>query len=214
MAERIAKYFEDKVKNRDSYIEKLRLKNSSMRGRIQKLRVQLRQKEEMGDALHQVDFDQLQIEHKQDVEKIMELYEELVKLKLASGNANQVLNTYKKKLNVLNKESDQLNSELQQRKDILEKITAELSIAERDKEEASEVNQSLRQKLSDFNAPEVMDYVKRIASLEELQRIVCSWDRKVEIAEMTLRASQSQWKRIHMRTQLKNPWNALSRSTM
>ena len=214
MAERIAKYFEDKVKNRDSYIEKLRLKNSAMRGRIQKLRVQLRQKEEMGDALHQVDFDQLQIEHRQDMEKIMELYEEMVKLKLAAGNANQVLNAYKKKLTILTKESDQLKSELQQRNDILEKIMAELSIAERDKEDASEVNQSLRQKLSDFNAPEVMDYVKRIASLEELQRVVSSWERKVEIAEMTLHASQSQWKRIHMRTQMKNPWNALSRSTL
>ena len=214
MGEKIAKYFEDKVKNRDSYIEKLRLKNSAMRGRIQKVKVQLRQKEEMGEVLHQVDFDQLQIEHRQDMEKIMELYEELVKHKLAAGNANQVLSSYKKKLSRLTQESDQLKNELKQRNDILDKLNAEFSVAESDREEANEINITLKRKLSDFKVPEVMDYVKRIASLEELQRVVNSWERKVEIAEMNLRANRSQWKRLHMQTQLKNPWNALSRSTL
>ncbi|KAI6651718.1 hypothetical protein LOD99_4966 [Oopsacas minuta] len=214
MGEKIAKYFEDKVKNRDSYIEKLRLKNSAMRGRIQKVKVHLRQKEEMGEVLHQVDFDQLDIEHKQDMERIMELYEELVKYKLAAGNANQVLSSFKKKLNTLTNESDELKNGIQQRSDILDKLKAEFTVAERDREEANEINITLRQKLSYYRAPEVMDYVKRIASLEELQRVVGSWERKVEIAEMTLKANRSQWKRLLVQTQLKNPWNALSRSTL
>lgn len=214
MGEKIAKYFEDKVKSRDSYIEKLRLKNSAMRGRIQKVKVQLRQKEEMGEVLHQVDFEQLKIERDQDLEKIKELYEELVKYKLAAGNANQVLSTYKRKLNTCTQESEQLKEEMQQREDILEKLRAEFVVAEHDKDDANEITISLRQKLSDYKVPEVMDYVKQLASLEELQRIVGSWERKVEIAEMNLKANRSQWKRLQMQTQMKNPWNALSRSTL
>ena len=178
------------------------------------MKVQLRQKEEMGEVLHQVDFEQLKIERDQDLEKIKELYEELVKYKLAAGNANQVLSTYKRKLNTCTQESEQLKEEMQQREDILEKLRAEFVVAEHDKDDANEITISLRQKLSDYKVPEVMDYVKQLASLEELQRIVGSWERKVEIAEMNLKANRSQWKRLQMQTQMKNPWNALSRSTL
>ena len=45
--------------------EKTRLKNAALRIQIGKLANQLKQKEEMGEALHSIDFDQLQIENKQ-----------------------------------------------------------------------------------------------------------------------------------------------------
>lgn len=49
----------------------------------------------MGEALHEVDFQQLKIENAQFLETIEAKNQELIQLKLASGNTLQVLNTYK-----------------------------------------------------------------------------------------------------------------------
>lgn len=53
------------------------------------------QKEEMGEVLHEVDFNQLKIENSQYLEKIDERNQDLLRLKLMTGNVLQVLNTYK-----------------------------------------------------------------------------------------------------------------------
>jgi len=53
------------------------------------------QKEEMGEVLHEVDFNQLKIENEQYLEKIDEKNQELLRLKLMAGNTLQVLNLYK-----------------------------------------------------------------------------------------------------------------------
>eukprot|EP00118_Oscarella_pearsei_P005625 m.25896 g.25896 ORF g.25896 m.25896 type:complete len:321 (+) comp29006_c0_seq1:527-1489(+) len=94
-AERVARYIEDKLRSRDALIEKLRLKNSTLKVQKKKLQLQLKQKEEMGEVLHEVDFRQLQIENKQYQSKIEERNQELLRLKLKAGNTQQVLNAYK-----------------------------------------------------------------------------------------------------------------------
>jgi hypothetical protein len=55
----------------------------------------LKQKEEMGEALHAIDYDQLQIENKQYLAKIEERNAELLKLKVSSANAIHTLNSYR-----------------------------------------------------------------------------------------------------------------------
>lgn len=74
---------------------KLALKNSSLRQKKAKLQGQLKQKEEAGEVRQEVDFEQLKIENKQYNEKFEEKNDELLKLKLSSGNTLQVLNSYK-----------------------------------------------------------------------------------------------------------------------
>ena len=49
----------------------------------------------MGEVLHEVDFNQLKIENSQYLEKIDERNQDLLRLKLMTGNVLQVLNTYK-----------------------------------------------------------------------------------------------------------------------
>ena len=55
----------------------------------------INQKEEMGEVLHEVDFNQLKIENQQYIEKIDERNQDLLRLKLMAGNTLQVLNSYK-----------------------------------------------------------------------------------------------------------------------
>lgn len=51
---------------------------------------QLHQKEDMGEVLHVVDFDQLKIENQQYLDRIEERNSELLRLKATTGKAVQV----------------------------------------------------------------------------------------------------------------------------
>jgi chromosome segregation ATPase len=110
----------------DAIIEKLRLKNSSLKGQINKIETILSQKEEVGDALHYIDFHQLQIENKQYVAKIEERNEELLTVKVATGKTVQSLNEFKRKLNEKLDEADWLKKEIEDKKLNLGRLEKEL----------------------------------------------------------------------------------------
>ncbi|EDO35964.1 predicted protein [Nematostella vectensis] len=207
IAERVTRYFEDKLRARDTLIEKLRLKNSTLKVQKRKLHMQLKQKEEMGEVLHEVDFNQLKIENQQYLEKIDEKNQDLLRLKLMSGNVQQILNTYKKKLHTLTMESERLRTEIGQRNELLFKIDAETNLVQTDREKAELLNEKLKQQLADYKVPDVMDYVGERAKLYELNKVVRMWERKVEIAEMALKTNRKTWHKMQVEAQDKqNPW--------
>lgn len=137
----------------------MRLKNATLKVQKNKLHLQLKQKEEMGEVLHVIDFDQLQIENKQYQTKIEERNNELLKLKKSAGKTVQILNFHKKKLANLTKESEKLDSEIKSRKDLLARLTAETVQVCNEREKAKQFNKDLREQISDFRVPHVMDYV-------------------------------------------------------
>ena len=161
IAEKAVRYAEDKLRGKGATAEKLRLKNAALKAQIAKMESQLQQKEDMGEVLHVIDFDQLKIENQQCammepgmapemvlrlrapgwsaavararadalriahraitwrryLEKIEERNNELLRLKLTTGNTVQVLNTLKHRLNNLTGESDWLKRETAGRKE-------------------------------------------------------------------------------------------------
>ncbi|XP_027472854.1 coiled-coil domain-containing protein 113 isoform X2 [Zalophus californianus] len=123
--QKVMKYIEDMNRRRDNMKDKLRLKNVSLKVQRKKMLLQLRQKEEVGEALHDVDFQQLKIENAQFLETIEAKNQELIQLKLASGNTLQVLNTYKSKLHQAMEMSVNLDKEILLRNELLEKIERE-----------------------------------------------------------------------------------------
>ena len=50
---------------------------------------------------------------------------------------------------------------------------------------AEKTNRQLKQQLANYKVPEVMEYVEEKASLYELQKKVKSWERKVDIANVS-----------------------------
>jgi len=84
----------------------------------------------MGEVLHEVDFNQLKIENQQYIEKIDERNQELLRLKMMSGNTLQVLNAYKKKLSTLTMELDRIKTDITARHELLVRINDETKIAE------------------------------------------------------------------------------------
>ncbi|KAL9986980.1 hypothetical protein ACROYT_G001210 [Oculina patagonica] len=206
IAERVTRYIEDKLRARDTTIEKLRLKNSTLKVQKRKLHMQLKQKEEMGEVLHEVDFNQLKIENQQYLEKIDEKNQDLLRLKLMDGNVQQILNTYKKKLHTLTMESSRLKMEITQRNELLYKIDAETQMVEKERTKAETLNSRLKQQLADYKVPDVLDYVTERADLYELNKTVRMWERKVEIAHMALKTNRKTWRKLQMAHQEQAPW--------
>jgi len=195
-AEKFIKYFEDRLRMKDSIIEKCRLKKTTLKIQMNKLYIQLKQKEEIGEVLHTIDFDQLQIENKQYLAKIDERNAELIKLKMTAGRTIQILNKFKNDLQQSSQEYEKLKSEISQRKDIFSKLQAEKNKVSNEKSKAENINTKFRKKIEDYKVPEVMEYVDLKIEQNELQKKLKNWKIKVEIAEMALKRIRKIWNQI------------------
>mmetsp|Transcript_20950 Transcript_20950/g.64475 ORF Transcript_20950/g.64475 Transcript_20950/m.64475 type:complete len:273 (-) Transcript_20950:50-868(-) len=191
MAEKMTRFMEEKLRQRDSVIEKLRLKNSNIKAHLQKIETQLRQKEEMGDVLHYIDFHQLQIENKQHQSQIEERNRELLRLKMTAGKTIQSLNMLKQKLNAILVESTRLQQEISARKSQLQKanediklVTHEVSVELRGQKRQG------RQQAESTNLPSTLDYVEQKACMYDVQSNLSNWERKVEIIEMSAKRAR------------------------
>jgi len=192
MAERVTRYFEDKLKQVDAIIEKLRLKNSTLKGQITKVETQLAQKEEIGDVLHYIDFHQLQIENKQYVAKIEERNEELLAVKLSTGKTIQSLNDFKRRLNEKMEEAEWLKGEVNGKKSLLTKLAKEAGRVEKDVRSERRVRNRLRQQIEEASAmPNVEDYILQKREMYELESMLANWKKKVAIQEMASKKSRT-----------------------
>ncbi|XP_068943706.1 cilia- and flagella-associated protein 263 isoform X1 [Petaurus breviceps papuanus] len=203
--QRVLKYVEDRNIRRDAMKDKLRLKNLSLKVQRKKILMQLRQKEEVGDALHDVDFQQLKIENIQFLENIDQRNRELIQLKLTAGNALHLLNLYKSRLQRATETTNHVEKEIALRKEILEKIEKETLQAEEDRAKAETLNKKLRKQLATYKVPPVMMYVHEKVTNYELEKSIKTWERKVEIAEMSLKGYRKAWNRVKMSSNLPEP---------
>lgn len=120
--EKLTRFLNDKTTQIDATVEKLKLKNIQLKIQIQKIEIQLSQKEDVGDTLHYIDFHQLQIENKQSIVKIGEKNDELIQLKQSTAKTIQILNDTKIALNDKNDEMLWLTNEIITKEKTLEKL--------------------------------------------------------------------------------------------
>lgn len=187
VAEKMLRYMEATAGSKDAMIEKLRLKNATLRSQIQKLEQQLQQKEEMGEVLHVIDFDQLKIENQQYLEKIEERNNELLRLKLTTGRTVQVLNKLKKQLGELTAAREVMRGEMHERQEQLSKFEEDIARVNDELAATAKHNKLLRQEQDDTERPSVLSYVKLKAEVGELEKKHGDMERKIEIAEMGLK---------------------------
>ena len=81
IAERALRSFERQDEAKEDEVQRVRLCNIQLRATLRKLEGRLRQKEELVDGLHLIDFEQLKIENQTLHEKIEERTEEMRKLR-------------------------------------------------------------------------------------------------------------------------------------
>jgi len=196
MAEKVLQYFEKKLQAKDAQIQKLEAKNVSLTGSIKKMEQQLKNKEQMGEVLNVIDFDQLKIENKQFLEKIEERNNELITLKLTTGNTVQVLNTLKKRLNKLTSESEWLQSEIVQRMDLKMKVEEDIERVVEEARALMRANQRAKREQQTSDMPHVIEYVKQKLELDTLTRNVENWTQKARIAEGELKRQRRKLREI------------------
>ncbi|XP_004704925.1 coiled-coil domain-containing protein 113 [Echinops telfairi] len=194
--QKVMKYIEDMNRRRDNMKDKLRLKNVSLKVQKKKMLLQLRQKEEVGEALHDVDFQQLKIENAQFLEAIEGKNREMIQLKLTSGNTLQILNMYKGKLHQALEMSCSLDREMVLRNELMDKMARETIHAEEARAKVEYVNKKLRKQLAEFRAPPVMMYVQEKIVNAGLEKNIKTWERKVEIMEMSLKGYRKAWNKM------------------
>ena len=193
MAERVTRYFEDKLKQVDAVLEKLRLKNSTLKSQINKVEHQLSQKEEIGDVLHYIDFHQLQIENKQYVGKIDERNEELLTVKLSTSKTITALTECKRKLTEKLEESSWLEKELVSKQATLKKLELEGARVEKESRLEAHKKSRLRQALEEISEmPDVEDYIEQKRHMYDLDTKLKTWIKKVEIIEMAAKKARAQ----------------------
>ena len=190
LAEKLLHFLEEKLRTKDSVVDKLALKNAALKQHILKLENQLQHKEEMGEVLHVIDFDQLKIENQQFLEKIEERNNELLQLKLTTGNIVQTLNASKKRLNRLIVESETLKRMIMEKKVLTEKVTEEINGIEVEKVKVKKANNALQKQLEESGMPEVLEYVQQKATAHQLKKELSNYERKLEIAEIELRRTR------------------------
>ncbi|XP_013209547.1 coiled-coil domain-containing protein 113 isoform X3 [Microtus ochrogaster] len=89
-----------------------------------------------------------------------------------------------------------LDKEILQRNELLGKIEKETIQAEEDRAKAHTLNIKLRKQLAEFRAPQVMAYVKEKILNGDLEKTIKMWERKVEIAEMSLKGYRKAWNKM------------------
>lgn len=162
MAEKMTRYMEEKLRQRDGLIEKMRLKNATIKAQMNKVEAHLRQKEEMGDVLHYIDFHQLQIENKQYLSRIEERNEELLRLKTTTGRTVHTLNVVKQKLLDGIRDSNWLKTEISSRTAQLRAVQRDVNKTATDITREEKVYCRLdRQQTEAREMPTTLDYVQQ-----------------------------------------------------
>ncbi|CAF3682630.1 unnamed protein product [Rotaria sp. Silwood1] len=184
LGEKIDRYFHDHLQARESLINKLRDRSSGFKRQIVRLDAQLKEKEEMGETLTEVDFNQLKMENKQYLDKIDEKNIELVLLKQKVAKITKLLNYYKANLNTSTIDLIDIQQRINKQDTLYEFTQQEINKANYEKSRASKKNHNLSYQIENYQAPEILDYVKRKSLLCNLQRDCQVWKRKVELVSV------------------------------
>ncbi|XXQ32749.1 Cilia- and flagella-associated protein 263 [Plasmodiophora brassicae] len=209
-AERIVKYFQEKLEAKQAQCDKLAAKNNSLKQQIQKCDLQLKQKSEQGENLHQIDFQQLQIENSQYNAKIDQRNKQLLKLKMTTVKTVQILNNGKTDLAGLLNKNTCLKRDIDERKAQIKRMSDELNRVVEDVAKAKKYNKRCEEKLNSMEMPKILDYVHQTSEAQALRAVLQNWKRKVEIAEIgtrrviTARHAQAQQDQVKLKQKVRH----------
>jgi len=170
---KVFEQLEGMERKKDEIVTKARLENIRLYNKLHRQESLLRQKEELADGLHLIDFEQLKIENQTYNEKIEERNEELLKLKKKINNIVQVLTHVKEKLQFVQAENVHLKKELKELDDKVTKQRDTLPAIKQSRDKLRHNTQILRQKHGLLgNRTLLMDFENKIDETESLKRQV------------------------------------------
>ncbi|XP_061826109.1 cilia- and flagella-associated protein 263 isoform X2 [Nerophis lumbriciformis] len=163
--------------------ETLKLKIQALKRQEKKLQQQLQEKRDMGKA----GLGDIFMEYSEPIIDV-----NIGELRIKLLQAQRVLNSHQEALHGVTQESVELSSDITRRKKMLQKIEQEILRAEEERLKAEGVNKQLRRQMSEYQAPDVSQYMHIKDEHKKLQQSVHAWQRKVGVAEMTSKTKS--WK--------------------
>lgn len=191
-AEKIKRFLEARPLEQEKQLKKLEDKSATITSQIQKSQTHMRQREDVGEAFHLIDFDQLKIENHQFTERIEAKNIELVDLKGTTTRTVQTLNGLMDKLGELMTQQAHFRKELRLRQEHVEKLTSEIEQVDKEFVGAQKKNTALKIQHESVKVPKVEEYIAQKAETYELQKAVQNWKRKVEIATGHMKVMKQQ----------------------
>ncbi|KAL6765251.1 flagellar associated protein [Haematococcus lacustris] len=113
ISDRLLTQLEQEDQEKEEEVQRVRLKNIHLLNQLKRIELLLKQKEELAEGLHLIDFEQLKIENQSLNEKIEERNEELLKLQKKTTTTVQILTHVREKLQFVEKENISLTAELE-----------------------------------------------------------------------------------------------------
>lgn len=170
--------FEAMETDKDKELESLRLKNIHYRNQLRKLEAAVKQKEQLSEGLHLIDFEQLKIENQTLNEKIEERNDDLHKLKKKITTTVQVLTHIKEKLQFVELENVSLQESLTNLDTDLQAVRDQVTKAKRVRDRLRQETNRLKERqgfvgsnllVQDFERRKV-DLVHLEQQIDELRR--------------------------------------------
>ncbi|XP_059190761.1 coiled-coil domain-containing protein 113 [Centropristis striata] len=173
-----------KDKSKVTQLEKFKLKNQALKVQVKKLQQQLQQKKDMGKAEYEDIFQEYSEQR---------IVKNLDELQVNNLKVQRVLSSHKEKLQRVTQESIELSNDITNRKQMLAKIEEEIKHAEEERLKAEALNQHLCRQMTDYQAPDITEYMHVKDKHKKLQQCIHTWERKVGIAEMALKSHTKAW---------------------
>ena len=182
-ADKVMRFLNGQAAQQAEELDKLRLKELSLKASVVSLGVAKAQKEEAGDELQPVDLEALRIEGTHRLERVQERTAELLRLKKSSGAIQRSLLELKTELGNLTAQCEGLRGQQAGLTAQMGVWQAECGVLEAQRAEAERKYRTLERQHGGDN-PLSIDYIHLKAEVAELEKKAVDWERKVEIAEM------------------------------
>lgn len=183
VAERLVKYIEEKLKQKDALIEKFRMQNEQLAKNIKKEKQKMERKKQASDDLQFIDFHQLQIENKKLVKDIDERNKQLLSLKVTAGKTIHRLTSVKTKLIDEENDVEQLKKEINESKVLIQQNEEEIKELRKKIKKANKVRKRYTQKKDKLDdLPSVGDYIDLKSDQTKLISQLHTLERKITIA--------------------------------
>lgn len=192
LSNRLVRQFAKAQATRDEDLERVRLRNISMRRQLARLEKQLRAREQLAEGLHMIDFEQLKVENQTLYEKIEERTEELTKLKRKKNNTVQVLTHVREKLKCIENNNQTLNSHLSGVENETMSKRGGLTGTKKDRDLIRGDNKELRRKQGFSSSTGLLtDFEKRVKSLGDVKAKISELSDKYDMLAVQVQRDTS-----------------------
>ncbi|XP_053982796.1 coiled-coil domain-containing protein 113-like [Hylaeus volcanicus] len=191
-------FIKEWLRSANTIIERLRLKSATIKMQIKKAKQQLIQREELGEALHAVDFEQLNIQNKDYARMIEEKNRYVIEMKRIAGHYHLKLTQHKQKLSNLLLALNEVKKDITLKKEQIEELEAERANVEADVIRMDERLKNLLTFMNNHTVPDILDFVKLTVELKELQKTYKLLERRRNVEKIIYQTSKKQIRNVKL----------------